>query len=224
MLETENKADVVPIVYVVDDDPAMRAALDTLLRSVGFHVVAFASTAEFRAAGWENIESCLLLDVRLRGESGLVFQQQTEGRPLIPIVFMSGFADVQVCRTAMKGGAVDFLVKPFADQELIDAVNLALSFDAKRRTQKNANNQLQQSFALLTRREREVLSYVISGALNKQTASYLGLSVITIKLHRASVMRKMKAASLADLVRKSAAIGVQMPVHDSRHIDISSKA
>lgn len=212
MSDPKENADVAPVVYVVDDDPAMRASLDTLLRSVGLRVVAFASTSEFRAADCENVASCLLLDVRLRGESGLVFQQKTEGRPSIPIVFMTGFADVQVCRTAMKGGAVDFLVKPFADQELIDAVNSALSSDAKRRTQNNARNQLQQSFALLTRREREVLSYVISGALNKQIASYLGLSVITIKLHRASVMRKMKASSLADLVRKSEAIGVQVPV------------
>ncbi|PRY06162.1 response regulator transcription factor [Paraburkholderia sp. BL25I1N1] len=212
MLDAEENADATPVVYVVDDDPAMRASLDTLLRSVGLRVVAFSSTAEFRAAEWEDVASCLLLDVRLRGESGLVFQQQTESRPPIPIVFMTGFADVQVCRAAMKGGAVDFLVKPFADQELIDAVNSALSSDDKRRTRSNVRDQLQQSFALLTRREREVLSYVISGALNKQIASYLGLSVITIKLHRASVMRKMKASSLADLVRKSEAIGVQMPV------------
>ncbi|MBB4513629.1 response regulator transcription factor [Paraburkholderia fungorum] len=203
--------DPTAIVYIVDDDPAMRASLDTLLRSVGLRVAVFASTAELRAAERENATSCLLLDVRLRGESGLVFQQ-AEDRPSIPIVFMTGFADIEVCRKALKGGAVDFLVKPFADQELIDAVNSALSMDAVRRTQEDTRSRLLRSFDLLTRREREVLSYVISGALNKQIASYLGLSVITVKLHRASVMRKMNASSLADLVRKSETIGVQRPV------------
>jgi FixJ family two-component response regulator len=177
---------------------------------VGLRVICFGSIAEFRAAQSEDVVSCLLLDVRLRGESGLVFQQ-TEDRPRIPIVFITGFANVEVCRKALKGGAVDFLVKPFADQELIDAVNSALAFDAKRRAENDTRDRLQQSFELLTRREREVLAYVISGALNKQIASYLGLSVITVKLHRASVMRKMNASSLADLVRKAEAIGVQLP-------------
>ncbi|MCC8402724.1 response regulator [Paraburkholderia sp. MMS20-SJTN17] len=210
MPDSVPKTDAKAVVYIVDDDPAMRASLDTLLRSVGLRVAVFGSTAELRAAEWENVASCLLLDVRLRGESGLVYQQ-AEDRPSIPIVFMTGFADVEVCRKALKGGAVDFLVKPFADQELIDAVNSALSLDARRRTQEDTRSRLQQSFDLLTRREREVLSYVISGALNKQIASYLGLSVITVKLHRASVMRKMNASSLADLVRKSETIGVRRP-------------
>ena len=178
----------------------MRASLDTLLRSLGLRVVTFASTAELRAARWENATSCLLLDVRLRGESGLVFQQASD-RPSIPIVVISGFADVEVCRKALKGGAVDFLVKPFTDHELIDAVNLALSLDAARRVRNDTHDELRQSFELLTRREREVLAYVVSGALNKQIASHLGLSLITIKQHRASVMRKMNASSLADLVQ-----------------------
>ncbi|WP_116140197.1 response regulator transcription factor [Trinickia diaoshuihuensis] len=210
MSNAANDADVGPVVYVIDDDAAIRASLDTLLRSVGLRVICFGSIAEFRAAQSEDVVSCLLLDVRLRGESGLVFQQ-TEDRPRIPIVFITGFANVEVCRKALKGGAVDFLVKPFADQELIDAVNSALAFDAKRRAENDTRDRLQQSFELLTRREREVLAYVISGALNKQIASYLGLSVITVKLHRASVMRKMNASSLADLVRKAEAIGVQLP-------------
>ncbi|MCO8645551.1 response regulator [Burkholderia multivorans] len=209
MSDAAIKDDSTGVVYVVDDDPAMRASLDTLLRSMGLRVATFASTAELRAAEREDVSSCLLLDVRLRGESGLVFQQAHD-RPPVPIVVITGFADVEVCRKALKGGAVDFLVKPFTEQELIDAVNIALSLDAARRSRNDTRQQLQQSFELLTRREREVLAYVVSGALNKQIASRLGLSLITIKQHRASVMRKMNASSLADLVRKSEAIGVPL--------------
>ncbi|ABX18855.1 response regulator [Burkholderia multivorans] len=209
MSDAAIKDDSTGVVYVVDDDPAMRASLDTLLRSMGLRVATFASTAELRAAEREDVSSCLLLDVRLRGESGLVFQQAHD-RPPVPIVVITGFADVEVCRKALKGGAVDFLVKPFTEQELIDAVNIALSLDAARRSRNDTRQQLQQSFELLTRREREVLAYVVSGALNKQIASHLGLSLITIKQHRASVMRKMNASSLADLVRKSEAIGVPL--------------
>ncbi|MBU9547352.1 response regulator transcription factor [Burkholderia multivorans] len=209
MSDAAIKDDSTGVVYVVDDDPAMRASLDTLLRSMGLRVATFASTAELRAAEREDVSSCLLLDVRLRGESGLVFQQAHD-RPPVPIVVITGFADVEVCRKALKGGAVDFLVKPFTEQELIDAVNIALSLDAARRSRNDTRQQLQQSFELLTRREREVLAYVVSGALNKQIASDLGLSLITIKQHRASVMRKMNASSLADLVRKSEAIGVPL--------------
>ncbi|MBR8459576.1 response regulator transcription factor [Burkholderia dolosa] len=213
MSNAATQDDSAAVVYIVDDDSSVRASLDTLLRSMGLRVVTFASTGEFRAASWQDAPSCLLLDVRLRGESGLMFQQ-AQDRPALPIVVMTGFADVEVCRKALKGGAIDFLVKPFTDQELIDAVNLALSLDAARRTENDARKRLQQSFELLTRREREVLSYVISGALNKQIASHLGLSLITVKQHRASVMRKMNASSLVDLVRKSEAIGVQLS--DSR--------
>ncbi len=216
-VETQDMAEVAtqdgstPVVYIVDDDAAVRASLDTLLRSMGMRVATFASTAELRATQWADASSCLLLDVRLRGESGLVFQQAHD-RPPVPIVVISGFADVEVCRKALKGGAVDFLVKPFTDQELIDAVNLALSLDTARRTNDSTRQRLQQLFEQLTRREREVLAHVVSGALNKQIASQLGLSLITVKQHRASVMRKMNASSLADLVRKSEAIGVHAPV------------
>ncbi|WP_110419290.1 response regulator transcription factor [Burkholderia vietnamiensis] len=211
MAEVATQDGSTPVVYIVDDDAAVRASLDTLLRSMGMRVATFASTAELRATQWADASSCLLLDVRLRGESGLVFQQAHD-RPPVPIVVISGFADVEVCRQALKGGAVDFLVKPFTDQELIDAVNLALSLDTARRTNDSTRRRLQQLFEQLTRREREVLAPVVSGALNKQIASQLGLSLITVKQHRASVMRKMNASSLADLVRKSEAIGVHAPV------------
>ncbi|HDR8920050.1 response regulator transcription factor [Burkholderia vietnamiensis] len=210
MAEVATQDGSTPVVYIVDDDAAVRASLDTLLRSMGMRVATFASTAELRATQWADASSCLLLDVRLRGESGLVFQQAHD-RPPVPIVVISGFADVEVCRKALKGGAVDFLVKPFTDQELIDAVNLALSLDTARRTNDSTRQRLQQLFEQLTRREREVLAHVVSGALNKQIASQLGLSLITVKQHRASVMRKMNASSLADLVRKSEAIGVHVP-------------
>ncbi|HEF4838575.1 chemotaxis protein CheY [Burkholderia vietnamiensis] len=210
MAEVATQDGSTPVVYIVDDDAAVRASLDTLLRSMGMRVATFASTAELRATQWADASSCLLLDVRLRGESGLVFQQAHD-RPPVPIVVISGFADVEVCRKALKGGAVDFLVKPFTDQELIDAVNLALSLDTARRTNDSTRRRLQQLFEQLTRREREVLAHVVSGALNKQIASQLGLSLITVKQHRASVMRKMNASSLADLVRKSEAIGVHAP-------------
>ncbi|MFM0502337.1 response regulator transcription factor [Paraburkholderia caffeinilytica] len=208
MITRAREEESAPIVYVVDDDAAVRTSLDTLLRSVGWQVHTFASTAEFRASHAEDLPGCLLLDVRLRGESGLVFQQQTNGQPHVPIIFMTGFADVDICKRAMKGGAVDFLVKPFADQEVIDAVNAALLLDEKRRTADKARGELHRAYETLTRREREVLSYVVSGVLNKQIAWDLGLSVITVKLHRAAVMRKMNASSLADLVRKSEVLGV----------------
>jgi FixJ family two-component response regulator len=203
-----SEAEPASIVYVVDDDAAVRTSLDTLLRSVGWQVHTFSNTAEFRASHSGDLPGCLLLDVRLRGESGLMFLQQNGGRPVIPIVFMTGFADVDVCKRAMKGGAVDFLVKPFADQEVIDAVNAALLLDEKRRSADKVRDELRQAHDTLTRREREVLEYVVGGALNKQIAWDLGLSVITVKLHRASVMRKMNASSLADLVRKSELLGV----------------
>jgi FixJ family two-component response regulator len=211
MLSRVGEDDSAPIVYVVDDDVMMRTSLDTLLRSVGWQVHAFASTAEFRAHEFEDLPGCLLLDVRLRGESGLAFQQQTDGRPPLPIVIMTGFADVDICKRAMKGGAVDFLVKPFSDQEVIDAVTAALQLDEKRRASDKTRDELQRAYETLTRREREVLTYVVSGALNKQIAWDLGLSLITVKLHRAAVMRKMNASSLADLVRKSEALGVHAP-------------
>ncbi|GAB2923947.1 response regulator transcription factor [Paraburkholderia jirisanensis] len=199
-----------PVVYVVDDDPSVRTSLDLLLRSVGWQVQTFTSTAEFRANHFAQRPGCLVLDVRLRGESGLVFQQQSYDRPTVPIVIITGFADVNMCKRAMKGGAIDFLVKPFADQELIDAVSAALLADQKRRATEKVRRELRSEYEQLTPRERQVLSYVINGAQNKHIALRLGLSLITVKLHRASVMRKMNASSLAELVRKGTAL--ELPV------------
>ncbi|WP_322068199.1 response regulator transcription factor [Paraburkholderia bannensis] len=201
----------VSTVYIVDDDEGIRRALSHLLLSVGLCVQSFASTAEFRATPLAHAPCCLLLDIRLRGESGLAFQQQVTDRPDIPIIFITGFADVDICKRAMKGGAFDFLVKPFSDQDVIDAVNGALALDQRRREQTQAHLVLTNAYEQLTRREREVLAFVIGGALNKQIASWLGVSLITIKLHRAAVMKKMNASSLADLVRKAEALGIQAP-------------
>jgi FixJ family two-component response regulator len=203
--------DDAPVVYVVDDDAGVRQSLDNLLRSVGWHTQTFASTSEFSASYYPQRASCLLLDVRLRGESGLVFQQRKSGDVLSPpIIVMTGFADVEMCKQAMKAGATDFLVKPFLEQQVIDAVTHALVVDRVRRSIAKARNRLQEMFELLTPREKQVFSYVVSGAPNKRIATSLDLSVITIKIHRASVMRKMDASSLADLVRKAAGLELTM--------------
>ncbi len=203
MSTVSREDEAAPIVYVVDDDARMCTSLDTLFRSVGWQVQTFASTAEFRGNHVEQRGGCLLLDVRLRGESGLMYQQRDHGGPSFPVIFMTGFADVKMCRQAMKAGAVDFLLKPFADQEVIDAVNAALLIDEKQRAADRTRRELHSIFARLSARERQVFSYVVAGAQNKQIASYLGVSVITVKLHRAAMMRKMNASSLADLVRKA---------------------
>ncbi|MGF6539434.1 response regulator transcription factor [Paraburkholderia youngii] len=202
----------VSTVYIVDDDERIRRSLSHLLPSVGLSVQSFASTAEFRAVPLADAPCCLLLDIRLRGENGLAFQQQVTDRPDIPIIFMSGFADVDICKRAMKGGAVDFLVKPFSEQDVIDAVNGALLIDQRRRERMQNQTVLTNAYERLTRREREVLAFVVSGALNKQIAAWLGVSEITVKLHRAAAMKKMSASSLADLVRKTEALGIPAPV------------
>src|ERR1700754_281816 len=210
MVMSVGEDNAAPVVYVVDDDAGICLSLDLLLRWVGWQVRTFASTAEVRANHFEHRAGCLVLDVRLRGESGRVFQQQSYDRPAVPIIFMTGFADVDICKRAMKGGAIDFLVKPFADQELIDAVSAALLIDQKRRAADKVRRELRSAYEQLTPRERQVLSYVVNGAQNKHIALRLGLSLITVKLHRASVMRKMNASSLAELVRKSTVL--ELPV------------
>jgi FixJ family two-component response regulator len=204
-----------PVVYIIDDDPEFCSSAGTLLRTVGLRVEEFYTTQEFKATDFEDVPSCLLLDVRLRGESGLAFQRQVERGPAIPIIFVTGFADVEVCRQALRGGAFDFLVKPFGDQELIETVNACLELDAKRRCVDRARNEHVRAYETLTDREKEVMSYVVGGALNKQIAEWLGVSVMTVKLHRASVMRKAGASSLVDLVRKAEIIGLETsPIRD----------
>jgi FixJ family two-component response regulator len=192
------------ITYIIDDDPMLRNALQTLLRSVSLESENYSSCTEFLKAPKPDLPGCMLLDVRLPGMSGLEFQSQlTQLGIEIPVIFMTGYGDIPMSVQAMKAGAVDFLPKPFRDQDLLDAVNAAIEKDMSRRQTQASNQLLLARFEGLTERERQVMHLVTTGLLNKQIAFELGLSEITIKLHRASVMRKMDASSLADLVKMS---------------------
>lgn len=198
-----------PVVYVVDDDEAMRLALGGLLRSVGLHVETFESSQDFLAFPKADAPSCLVLDVRLRGESGLAFQEQiAKCGVCMPIVFMTGHGDIAMTVKAMKAGAVDFFAKPFRDQDMLDAVANALARDGERLAAEQSIAALRAAYDSLTPREREVMGFVVAGLMNKQIASELNLSEITVKIHRGQVMKKMAARSVADLVRKSESLGV----------------
>jgi FixJ family two-component response regulator len=199
-------------VFVIDDDPSIRAALDSLFRSVDLQVELFASVAEFLQHKQSEGTSCLVLDIRLPGVSGLDFQGQLQKAGInIPIVFMTAHGDVPMSVRAMKAGAVDFLAKPFRDQDMLDAVTAALRRDEKAREAEKASRLLREAFERLTTREREVMALVTSGLMNKQVAGELGLSEITVKIHRGHVMKKMKARSLSDLVRMSESLRLHPP-------------
>lgn len=189
-------------VFVVDDDRLIREGLDSLFRSVGLTVELFGSTAEFLRYKRPDRACCLVLDVRLPGVGGLDFQAQLhETETMIPIVFMTGHGDIPMSVKAMKAGAVDFLVKPFRDQEMLDAVAAALQRDEQRRAAERSREVLRTAYESLSPREREVMALVTAGLMNKQVAGRLGLSEITVKIHRSQTMKKMQAKSLADLVR-----------------------
>lgn len=191
-----------PIVFVVDDDTAVRDAIKDLLESVGMRAQTFGSSTEFLARKPVEAPSCLILDVRLPGKSGLDFQKQLAAEKVeIPIIFITGHGDIPMTVQAMKEGAVDFLTKPFRDQELLDAIHKALDRDRARRDQDAEVAELRRRYEELTPREREVMALVIQGLLNKQIAGELGTSETTVKIHRGQVMRKMEAESLPDLVR-----------------------
>lgn len=199
----------VSVVYVVDDDESMRRAVSMLLRSVGYQVETFASATDFLAAPRPDIPSCLILDVRLKGQSGLAVQEQFAASKMpIPIIFMTAHGDIAMSVKAMKAGAMDFLAKPFRDQDMLDAVESALTRDAARRQTDTRDADLRQRYDELTPREKEVMAYVVRGLLNKQIAAELTLSEITIKIHRAQAMKKMGARSLADFVLKAEALGI----------------
>jgi FixJ family two-component response regulator len=198
-----------PVVFVVDDNPSIRNSLASLFGSVGIRVETYASAAEFLKRETSDVPCCLLLDVRLEGASGLDLQRHLiESRIDIPVIFMTGHGDIPMSVRAMKAGALDFLVKPFRDQDLIDAVSAAIRNDAMRRVTVHSDAATHVCYEQLTKREKEVMACATSGLMNKETARQLGLSEITVKIHRGNVMRKMHAKSFADLVRMAESIAL----------------
>jgi RNA polymerase sigma factor (sigma-70 family) len=190
------------IVFVVDDDPSIRRAIKRLIESVGLYVELFGSAAEFTNSSHPDVVSCLILDIRLPGISGLDLQRKlAETKTLIPIIFISAHGDVPMTVRAMKAGAIEFLTKPFRDQDLLDAVQVALERDRTRRQREGENATLRERFESLSPREREVVAMVVSGMLNKQIAAEIGTTENTVKVHRSRAMEKMQAQSLADLVK-----------------------
>lgn len=214
---TKGQGEADTLVFVIDDDAPVRQSLTSLLQSIGLRVEAFGSAADFLKKGRiaDGVAAaCLILDVRLPGLSGLDFQAELEKADThLPIIFISGYGDIPMTVRAMKGGAVEFLTKPFRDQDLLDAVQLALQRDRDRRIQESAVLQTRTRFEALTPREQEVLSLVTAGLMNKQVAGELGVAEITAKVHRSNVMRKMGARSLADLVRMADALGIRQAKH-----------
>jgi FixJ family two-component response regulator len=197
-------------VFVVDDDEPMRVALTHLFRSMNLNVQVFGTAAELLQSELPDVVSCLVLDVRLPGVNGIEFQGALAKAGIqVPIVFMTGHGDIPMSVKAMKAGAIDFLPKPFHDQDMLDAVMRALDHDRKRRDGEKAVSTIKHLFESLTRREREVFALVISGLMNKQIAHRLQISEITVKIHRGHVMRKMEARSLADLVRMAEMLGIK---------------
>ena len=198
-----------PIVFVVDDDVSIRQALTNLLRSVGFNVQTFGAAAEFFSSNRPEAPACLVLDVRLPGSSGLDLQRQLiEAKIRIPIIFITGHGDIQMSVRAMKAGAVEFLTKPFRDQELLDAVQQAIDRDRAHRQERREIADVERRYSSLTARERQVLELVVQGMVNKQIGDELHISEPTVKLHRARLMQKMQAESLAGLIHMADRLGI----------------
>jgi FixJ family two-component response regulator len=207
---TKETPELQPFVFVVDDDPSLRKALGSLFRSVGLQVEVFGSAPEFLQSTLPDVPSCLVLDIRLPGPSGLDFQTELAKANIhIPIIFVTGHGDIPMTVRAMKAGAIDFLSKPFRDQDMLDAVATAIERDRKRRKDEKIISDLRAHFDSLTPREQEVMSLVAAGLMNKQIAAEVDLAEITVKIHRGHIMKKMGARSLADLVRMAEMLGVR---------------
>ena len=201
--------EVTAVVFVIDDDPSMRAALEDLISSVGLQARLFASPQEFLLAPRSDAPGCLVLDVRLPGMSGLTFQKELERVGVtLPIIFITGHGDIPMSVRAMKAGAVEFLTKPFHDQEMLDAIHAAIQRDKQRRQQALLIAELRERYVTLTERERQIMTLVVIGRANKQIAAELNLSEMTVKVHRGQAMRKMQADSLPELVRMADRLGV----------------
>jgi FixJ family two-component response regulator len=197
-----------PIVFLVDDDDRVREAVSSLISSAGLRIAAFGSALEFLQSEKPDSPACLVLDLQLPGISGLELQRELGDRDAPPIIFISGHGDIPSSVRAMKAGAIEFLSKPFGDQELLRAIDAGIALDRTARLERSALAKLQSHYSLLTPREREVLPFVVAGFANKQTASDLGTSEITIGVHRGQIMRKMGARSLAELVRMADKLGI----------------
>ena len=201
-----------PVVFVIDDDPSVRRAIERLIGTVGLDVELFASSEEFLSAKRRDAVSCLVLDVRLPDRSGLDLQRELAAAQIpIPIIFITSYGDIRMGVQAMKAGAVEFLPKPFRDQDLLDSIRAALNRDRVRRRQETQDSILRKRFEALTAREQEILPWIVSGLLTKQIASEIGTSETTVKVHRGQLIRKMGANSLADLVRMAARLKIPLP-------------
>ena len=201
---------LIPVVFIVDDDVSVRESLEPLIRCAGWQPIAFASAQEFLSLPQVFAPSCLILDVGLPDINGLDLQQQIADRYHPPIIFLTGYGDIPTSVRAIKAGALDFLTKPFRAQSLLDLVRAALAQDCEHRAKRTELDSLQRRFGSLTPREREVLPLVVSGLLNKQAAAHLGISEITLQIHRTNVMRKMEAHALAELVRMADALEIPL--------------
>ena len=205
-------SEVPAVVFVIDDDPSMRASLEDLVSSVGLKVRLFASPQEFLESERPDAAGCLVLDVRLPGMSGLTFQKElAKVGVALPVIFITGHGDIPMSVRAMKAGAVEFLAKPFHDQEMLDAIHAAIERDRERRREARLVAELRERYAFLTERERQIMTLVVVGRANKLIAADLNLSEMTVKVHRGQVMRKMRAGSLPELVRMADRLSVPRP-------------